>query len=102
MGAGGGEGGGQPPCDLLGTCDPFLPRQWGRCPAYHPSYITRVLFRWNVTPRGEYASIPENWRHFSYGDDRMDFLGYSDVGVGGKCSFPVADHRWHIRGLHAR
>ena len=60
------------------------------------------LFRWNVTPRGEHASTPENWRHFSDDDDRMDFVGYSDVGDGGKCSFPVADHRWHSRGLRAR
>lgn len=80
--------------------NPFLPREWGRHPVYHPPYITRVLFRWHVSPRSEHASIPENWRHFSY--DRMDLLGYSDVGDWGKCSFPLADYSWRIRGLSAR
>ena len=101
MGAGGGKGGVSHHVTFWAPVNPFLPREWGRCPVYHPPYITRVLFRWKVTPRSERASIPENWRHFSY-DDRMDFLGYSDVGAGGKCSFPLADHSWCVRGLSAR
>ena len=46
------------------------------------------LFRWHVTPRGEHASIPENWRHFYDDDDRMDFVAILMLVMGANVAFP--------------